>query len=83
MFSNDEVKAISNAYWEEVNELKNGTHPTQVTKRIEQNLTSNGVEFQNVTYLNWNCPGSRVKVSLDNKDYGIFNYQTNNFERKF
>ena len=83
MISNDEVKSISNAYWAEMEEFKNGTHPTQVRERIEQNLTFNGVEFQNVTFLNWSCPGPRVKVSLDNRDYGIFNYQTNNFERKF
>lgn len=46
LFSNEDMQAISNAYWEEENEFKIGTHPTQVAQRIEQNLNSNGVKFQ-------------------------------------
>lgn len=83
MIKGDEARAISKAYYTEMNEFKSGIHPSQVEQRIYQNLTSNGVQFQNITYLNWNCAGPRVKVNLDNKDYGIYNYESNKFERRY
>ena len=76
----DYIKEISNAYWVEEEELKAGVHPTQVMERIENCLNELGVKYNEITYLDWNVEGTRVKVSLDNAVYGIFDYTENCFE---
>ncbi len=75
-----DIEAINNAYWAEEEEMKLGIHPSQVKERIEHCLEEMGQQYTEITYLNWNVNGSRVKVSLDNKFYGIFNYIENVFE---
>lgn len=75
-------REYSDAYFAEEEEYKMGIHPTQVKDRIEQRLYERGVEYKEITFLDWNCDGSRVKVSVDGKVLGIFNYEDNDFEEE-
>ena len=79
MFDEDYIKAINAAYWEEDEELKLGTHPTQVMERIEKSLSDIDKSYINIK-LDWNYQGDRCGVILDNEFYGIFNYTGNLFE---
>lgn len=82
MFENDDeyIAKVNAAYWAEEAEIKAGVHPTQVLERIQERLALENVEFCEITFLDWNVEGTHVKVSLDGKEYGIFNYETNKFE---
>lgn len=73
----NEANYLGFAYLKEKTEIKTGTHPTQVSERIKDTL-ANKVNYNDM-YLNWNVSGPNVRVSLDNKEYGIFNYKTNKF----
>ena len=77
---NDYIREANAAYWAEEDEMKVGIHPTQVLERITERLVFENVDFCEITFLDWNIEGTRVKVSLDGKEYGIFNYDTNRFE---
>lgn len=76
----DYCREASAAYWAEEDEMKLGTHPTQVLERIKTALSETNVNYDNITFLDWHIDGPRVKVSLDNNLFGIFNYSTNKFE---
>ena len=79
MFDENYIKAINAAYWEEDEELKLGTHPTQVMERIEKSLSDIDKSYINIK-LDWNYQGDRCGVILDNEFYGRFNYTENLFE---
>lgn len=72
----------SDAYFAEEEEYKLGIHPIQVRDRIQQRLYEIGEEYKDITFLDWECEGPRVKVSLDGEVFGIFNYQNNDFEEE-
>lgn len=78
--SDAECRYLSDAYHSEIEEMRLGIHPTQVSERIKERLKSDNINFNKITFLNWNVTGPKVRVSLDNKEYGIFNYETNVFE---
>lgn len=80
MFDNDYIHETNANYWAEENEMKLGIHPTQIRERIKERLSCDGVEFNDITFLDWAIGGSRVRVWLDKKEYGTFNYETNKFE---
>lgn len=79
-FDDDYVRDLNLAYWAEMEEMKTGTHPIQVRDRIQSWLEKNGVSYNDITFLDWNFSGPKVEVSLDNRKFGIFNYETNVFE---
>lgn len=76
---NQELSAM---YWAEEEEMKLGNHPSQVKERIESNLNTHRIEYDKITFLDWNIEGPRVIVSLDNSIYGVFNYEINQFEKE-
>lgn len=78
-FDYDYIEMINNAYWAEEEEMKAGTHPSQVKERIKNCLSEKGVVYDEITFLNWITGEAKVKVSLDNKVYGIFDYMENCF----
>ena len=75
----DYIEAINNAYWAEEEEMKLGIHPSQVRERIKNALSEKGVIYNEITFLDWITGDSKVKVSLDNKVYGTFDYIENCF----
>lgn len=79
MFDNEYIEALNNAYWAEEAEMEVGVHPTQVQKRIEECLSEQGVVYDGITFLDWIAGETRVKVSLDNCFYGVFDYIQNCF----
>lgn len=78
-FNDNYIEELNNAYWIEEEEMKAGVHPTQVKERIERCLVESEVQYKEITYLDWNVTGTRVKVSLDNVVYGVFDYTENVF----
>ena len=81
-FNDDYYEETSRYYWEEIAEMKLGIHPSQVSERIKDYLHANNIKFNDITFLDWNVEGQRVKVSLDGEYYGIFNYDKNIFEKE-
>lgn len=75
----DYIEAINNAYWAEDAEMKAGIHPTQVEERIRNSLSEKGVNYNEITFLDWITGSSKVRVSLDNTVYGVFDYIENCF----
>ena len=74
----NEANYLGYAYLKEKTEINTGTHQVQVSERVKDTLNENNVKYNDM-YLNWNVSGPNVRVSLDNKEYGIFNYQSNKF----
>ncbi len=75
----DYCREVSAAYWAEEAEFKAGIHPSQVRERIEKWLNDHN-EKGKITFLAWdNLPLDHVKVSVDNKFYGLFDYKLNKF----
>jgi hypothetical protein len=80
-FNDDYIKEVNAAYWAEEEEMKVGTHPTQVLERIQERLHFDDVQYNEITFLDWDgYEGMRVGVSLDGKLYKVFNYEKNCFE---
>ena len=79
-FDDDYIREVNSAYWAEEEELKAGTHPSQIIPRIEKVLLEMGIDKNLVTRYDWIVPGPRVAVNYDTKLLGIFNYETNEFE---
>lgn len=80
MITDEYIKEINAAYWAEEEEMKAGIHPSQVRERIEKALYDMGHQYEEISFLDWNVEGPRVKVSTNGKFFGIFNYETNKFE---
>lgn len=80
MFDYDFIDTINAAYWAEEDEMRAGTHPSQVKEKIVECLSENGVSYTEITFLDWSVGGTNVRVSLDNVVYGVFNYSKNCFE---
>lgn len=80
MFNDEYIKEVNAAYWAEEEEIKLGIHPSQVKERIEKALYNIGYHYEEISFLDWNYEGSRVGVSTDGSFFGIFNYETNEFE---
>ena len=76
----DYCKEVSAAYWAEIDELEAGIHPTQVKERIEKKLHDIGLRYNEITFLDWNVDGAKVQVHIDGSVWGIFNYESNEFE---
>ena len=79
MFDDSYIQEINAAYWAEEDEMKAGTHPSQVKERIEKSLHEIGHEYREITFLDWNIEGSNVKVFIDGSLFGVFNYEENKF----
>ena len=78
--SEEEARALSDMYWAEEAEMKAGIHPSQIRERIEICLADNRIAYDEITFLDWDIEGPRVKVQIDDELYGVFNYSTNQFE---
>lgn len=78
--SAEEARALSDMYWAEEMEYNIGIHPTQVKERIERCLEESNLQYNEITFLDWQPEGPRVHVSIDGNKFGIFNYETNRFE---
>jgi hypothetical protein len=80
MFNYDDeyIREINSAYWAEEEEFKAGIHPTQIIERLEKVLNSIKVIYNKISFLNY-IDGGKVKVSLDGKYYGTFDYLSNCF----
>lgn len=76
----DTIKALNAAYWAEEDELKMGIHTSQVKERIEEVLHESDYSYKEITFLDWKFQGPRVGVSIDDKFYGVFDYEENRFE---
>lgn len=76
----DYCATVSAAYFAEEQEMRLGIHPSQVLERIKDTLSEMEITYEKITFLDWNVHGPRVKVFIDNSDFGIFNYSTNQFE---
>lgn len=75
----DYVHEVTAAYFAEEAEMKLGIHPTQVKERIENALHKMGHPYKEITFLDWDIEGPNVKVSIDGKYFGVFNYEKNDF----
>ena len=75
--NNDYIEQINAFYWEEEAEMKLDIHPSQIEERIKENIGNNS---GNITFLDWKYEGMRVGVYIDNKFYGVFDYDINEFE---
>lgn len=73
-------REYAEAYLAEEAEYEAGIHPMQVRERIEKALYDKMIFHKDITFLDWNIDGPRVKVDLDHKYFGVFNYETNEFE---
>ena len=82
MFDNDCCKEISAAYWAEEEEMKLGIHPSQVKERIVKELYELGTDYtdNDITFLDWDISGSRVRVFIHDSFFGIFDYEENKFQ---
>lgn len=76
----DYCREVSAAYWAEEDEMKAGIHPTQIKERIEKSLYELGYQYEDISFLDWNVEGPRVRVSTDGSFFGVFNYELNEFE---
>ncbi len=75
---NDYCRKVSAAYWTRENEIKTGTHSSQIRKRIEKELLNLGVEYNEISFLRFRqC--YTVIVYLDDQEYGTFDYLKNKF----
>ena len=85
VISDEDIENLNDMYWEEEDEIKMGTHPSQVIERIKKTLNEMNYAFDKITYLDWKIDGTKVKVSIDGKYYGIFDYDKNEFikEKRF
>ena len=72
-------RTVSEAFFEEQEEMKLGIHPLQVRERIEKFLKMKKFQYGEITFLDWSGKSNTVKVDIDNRPYGIFDYKVNNF----
>ena len=63
----------------EEEETKIGIHPTQIKERIESWMYKNNIHGD-ITFLDWDYNGHRVGVQINNRFFGIFDYDENIFE---
>lgn len=70
-------KEVSMYYWIEEEEMKIGTHPTQIKERIESWMLKNNI-YGEITFLDWHND-HRVGVHINNKFFGVFDYKENLF----
>lgn len=74
------INEVNANYWAEVEAMKAGIHPLQIKDRVMQVLIDSGNNGK-VTSMDYNSlNGPRVGVSVDGNFYGVFNYNTNEFE---
>lgn len=79
----DYIRDASLAYLAEIDEMKQGTHSSQVKDRIEKCLVSrHGDDFGEITFLDWDLDGARVRVHVNHTFYGVFDCIKNKFEEK-
>lgn len=76
---NDYIKEVNAAYWAEEDEMKMGIHPLQIKERAVSSLKKNGIKFSKYEQR-FDLQGPRIEVILDDKFYGIFDYESNEFE---
>ena len=79
VISDDYIRELNVAYWTEEDEIKLGIHPTQIREKVELNLKNNNIKFNNYEQR-FSLQGPRVEVILDGNFYGIFDYESNEFE---
>lgn len=82
MFEIDDnyIKNVNANYWAEENEIKSGAHPSQIIKKVEEELVKSGNKGK-ITFMDYNgFSGTRVGVSVNNRFYGVFDYIENKFE---
>lgn len=77
--NDDYCREISEAYWIEEDEMKMGIHPLQIKERVLSVLKRNNITFSEYMQNFWPS-GPRVEIILDGKFYGIFDYDSNEFE---
>lgn len=74
VISDDYIKAANAAYWAEEDEMKAGIHPNQIKEKIES------IAPIKVSAMDWNYDGTRVGIKVGDAFYGVFNYETCEFE---
>lgn len=59
-----------------------GIHPRQLRYRIEKVLAENGQSVSNndLMTIDYSPQGPRVEIYINEKNYGVFNYNENVFE---
>lgn len=78
------IREANSNFWAEEDEIKAGVHPYQVKERVEKYLHDRGMEEVNITFLMWNMKEpNTVRVWINDKEYGDFNYDKNEFEVLF
>ena len=77
--NDDDCREISEAYWIEEDEMKMGIHPLQIKERVLSVLKRNNITFSEYMQNFWPS-GPRVEIILDGNFYGIFDYESDEFE---
>lgn len=77
--NDDDCREISEAYWIEEDEMKMGIHPLQIKERVLSALKRDNVTFSEYMQNFWPF-GPRVEIILDGNFYGIFDYESDEFE---
>lgn len=80
MFIDEMISEISDTYWEEEREFELGIHPTQIKERIESRLKILHIDYKEITMLDL-LIGNKVEIYLDDKKFGIFDYEKNIFTK--
>lgn len=79
VISDDYIRELNVAYWTEEDETKMGIHPLQIKERVLSVLKRDNVTFSEYIQNFWPS-GPRIEVILDGEFYGIFDYESNEFE---
>lgn len=77
--NDDYCREISEAYWIEEDEEKMGIHPLQIKERVLSVLKRNNITFSEYMQNFWPS-GPRVEIILDGNFYGIYDYESDEFE---
>lgn len=78
----DYMRELSMNYWAEEEEIKAGTHPSQIKERIEDQLSQYGI--YEVTRMNYIPDSARVAYTAENETgdikTGIYDYILNELD---
>lgn len=77
----DYMREVSSHYWEEVDEMRLGIHPSQILERVQNALKKLGVKGE-ITFMDYSPIGPKVNVFVNNKLYDVFDYSVNLFENQ-
>lgn len=73
-------REVSNAYFEEEEEMRLGIHPSQILDSVENELCKRNIKGK-VTFMDYaNYTGHNVGVSLNGEFFGVYNYDEDVFE---